>query len=426
MEYERGALYRMESTQNPLFKRLWWIWIIIIAIVAFVILTIIGNLNSHQFQDDNIKKQESINYDTVSPYPACPENLAGLFSYPLMLPEDYLFINPLGNLNPPNHVFPTDHMYFYFRQNNVGRPYERSVYAPGDMVLTSVEEIKQTQKNASSFRMNFIICDEIIVWISNMDNVSDQIRNDLKSVNAQCQNDPPTPAGTDVRCIYATDIQVKAGNLLGYIGGSFDNDEQAVDFGVYNNSESYSRNSLYDMHVLCPIDLYAEGDIKKVIYSRLGIYKYDKFILRTTEPRCGSAAQDIPGTIQGAWYEQVADVSAYKKDPRGKVEMLSLARENVDPAVSTISFGMDFPISGKISFMPESDGVMNRDFSEVTADGKIYCYQNQYIGNKSGFWHYIPGKAIVQLLDEHHLKIEQQDDACGGSESFKNPFSYER
>lgn len=42
------------------------------------------------------------------------------------------FIVPLGNLNPPGHTFPSDHIYFYNRIPNTPFPGAVPVYAPGD------------------------------------------------------------------------------------------------------------------------------------------------------------------------------------------------------------------------------------------------------------------------------------------------------
>src|SRR5204863_52360 len=48
-------------------------------------------------------------------------------------PETIRFITPLGNLNPPAHTTPTDHVYFYFANPDAGeQPAARrtSVFAP--------------------------------------------------------------------------------------------------------------------------------------------------------------------------------------------------------------------------------------------------------------------------------------------------------
>lgn len=51
------------------------------------------------------------------------------------------WITPLGNLNPPDHTLPTDHIYFYFAAPNAGeQPLARrtAFFAPADGVVTTV------------------------------------------------------------------------------------------------------------------------------------------------------------------------------------------------------------------------------------------------------------------------------------------------
>ena len=51
------------------------------------------------------------------------------------------WITPLGNLNPPDHTLPTDHIYFYFAAPNLGeQPAARrtAFFAPADGTVTTV------------------------------------------------------------------------------------------------------------------------------------------------------------------------------------------------------------------------------------------------------------------------------------------------
>src|SRR5438552_340072 len=52
-----------------------------------------------------------------------------------------LWITPLGNLNPPSHTLPTDHIYFYFANPDAGEsPIARRTefMAPGDGTVTTI------------------------------------------------------------------------------------------------------------------------------------------------------------------------------------------------------------------------------------------------------------------------------------------------
>src|SRR5947207_4792604 len=77
------------------------------------------------------------------------------------------FILPLGNLNPPSHTFPTDHIYFY-----VGflRPEARGVpvFAPGDGNVTAIISHSNDPKvmvrvtNTMSYYLDHVVLDSAI------------------------------------------------------------------------------------------------------------------------------------------------------------------------------------------------------------------------------------------------------------------------
>jgi hypothetical protein len=84
------------------------------------------------------------------------------------------------------------------------------------------------------------------------------------------------------------------------------------------------------------------------------------------------------------------------------------------------------------TFTPAHSGIINREFSEVNADNKIYCYQSD--DNFDGSYLNEDGKTItkegfkylLQLVDDTHLKAEVQSGVCGIRELFKNPDKFER
>ena len=99
--------------------------------------------------------------------------------------------------------------------------------------------------------------------------------------------------------------------------------------------------------------------------------------------------------------------------------------ENDEPEQSVISIGGVFTESGRWLFTEKESGQVNRKFSDVTIDDKIYCYQAE-----------IPtlpqdplpsGRIIVQLTSDTELKIEHQDGTCsGGYSSTDKAVIYER
>ncbi len=52
-----------------------------------------------------------------------------------------------------------------------------------------------------------------------------------------------------------------------------------------------------------------------------------------------------------------------------------MVHDNVDPAQGVLSIGTTFPdATGAWRFTPTGTGQVNREPSEVTADGEVYCY----------------------------------------------------
>jgi len=85
------------------------------------------------------------------------------------------------------------------------------------------------------------------------------------------------------------------------------------------------------------------------------------------------------------------------------------------------------------TFTPAHSGTTDREFSEITADGKIYCYQGSQEGfsgsnvdkNGNPIENRTP-KYLLQLIDDTHIKVESQIGACSANEKFSNPVIYER
>jgi hypothetical protein len=59
----------------------------------------------------------------VDPIPDCPADVSlPLFGTSPIALEDIISLIPLGNLNPPSHTFPTDHIYLSLRRSDLSDP----------------------------------------------------------------------------------------------------------------------------------------------------------------------------------------------------------------------------------------------------------------------------------------------------------------
>lgn len=102
-----------------------------------------------------------------------------------------------------------------------------------------------------------------------------------------------------------------------------------------------------------------------------------------TDLRCGgSGLVDLDACNSDTFFSvsPVADQNIQASVPLG----------NLSPTDHT------FPTDHIYFFLPESSGFINRDFSDVTADGNIYCYDHT------------SGAVLVQMTSGERLLIEHQ------------------
>ena len=95
--------------------------------------------------------------------------------------------------------------------------------------------------------------------------------------------------------------------------------------------------------------------------------------------------------------------------------------DNFDPTIANLSVGGTIINPGVIQFKPNHTGLINREFSEVKADGDIYCY------NSPGtWWQKDIGKILVQLVNNETVKVEYQKGTRDSSKKFITPTTYNR
>ena len=129
---------------------------------------------------------------------------------------------------------------------------------------------------------------------------------------------------------------------------------------------------------------------------------YSGSVLRTAPPLCGTIDQDVPGTAQGDWYHAGSPDSP--EDPH-----LALAHDNVVVSSGVFSSGTSIPGLqglGTLLFSPAHSGRVQREFSEVVADGNEYCYDS--------FTNLVGSILVLKMPDAFSLQIEKQTAAsCG-------------
>jgi hypothetical protein len=306
-------------------------------------------------------------------------------------------IVPLGNLSPPSHTQPTDHLYMNTTTVSPGVATVANIVAPGDMLITEVS--KQTRSGGGpndgvNYGMKFFPCADVFMYFSHIVTLSPDL---TTRVGAITDCDPPSTVGgiTSIECNKIIQIRLTAGTLIGTVGGpSF----PGVDFGgadrrvpklaFVNPARSYGNNHNFGQNnTICPVDYFVPA-VAGALRARLG----RNGTTRTIPPVCGSVMQDVPNTAQGRWFFD----NTVQEDPH-----LALAHDNGDPRLGTISAGTSIPSLpvGARNFTTVTTGRVNLDFPLVTADGQIYCYQNLVFGPPARH-------VLIQLISATRVRIE--------------------
>jgi hypothetical protein len=260
------------------------------------------------------------------------------------------WITPLGNLNPPSHTLPTDHIYFYFTNPDAGgSPLTARVpfYAPGDgtvnwMLGGAGQESKIIVQQTSTYSY---YVDHVIL----------------------------APG-------IAVETVLTAGQVIGTTGFAY-----AVDLGVINDSITvgFVNPARYNdgemLHADAPLRYYTEP-VRSQLYAR---------VQRLGADLDGTINYDKAGTLAGNWYSQFGNLP------------LSFAYDTYDPSVPLISVGVG---TYQKVFGLTAGAPLPRDVT--VASGRqlyqLYVTHNGPSRLTSGqpFW------MLVEMTDSTHLRME--------------------
>lgn len=343
-------------------------------------------------------------------------------------------VTPIGGVNNyGGHVFPADHVYLNLKKVNPANPDSVRMTDSIKMPVTSTiyEIMRQEiyvfkqQKMHVDYSVRFSPCDEVRGFFHHFNTLSptlnDKITNaglpspqgfttlasceaSLASLNVICScNESPGDRVIRACNLSGISVPISAGDSLGDVGGE---DNFSFDMGLYdlrvpvtgfvspkrfdaNGSENYTNTR-------CPFDLFTTNTAD----SYRSIFLGKDGVAPTTEPKCGTVAQDVAGTLKGLWFKP--GQPTYPENPH-----MSLIRNEGNSLNQIISCGTSNPTLQKsYDFKVEHTGRINRDFAEIQ-DNKIYCYQNLRGIYESSIE---PNKIVLISKDPNgKLKIEGVD-----------------
>ena len=331
-----------------------------------------------------------------------PQGLAACGSAPFLtvplVPVGNIFtVSPLGNLNPPPHTFPTDHLYLYMNP-------PAAISAPGAALLTNVVVQHRTgggQQAFDDYELVFFPCADVQLELAHVANLSVQLRTKVGALDGSCNPSYQTGGFTYQQCNKSVTVSLSAGEAIGTSAASLDvfaRDRRQTLTYVSPSRLPDPDAAFGDNHVACPID-YFVASVADPMRAKLG----PPGSVRTTPPVCGEVMQDVPNTAAGKWFHPGNPNNP--EDPH-----LALAHDNVNPATGAFSVGTSIPSfpSGVYTFAPASTGRVNLDFPFVQVVGEIECYQ--VTANR---------RVLIQLVSATRLRIEGfGTGACGDPASW--------
>lgn len=362
-------------------------------------------------------KPDNKSYGGLTNLGACGASNTYLYVPPVSL-VNFSSITPLGWVSPGGHVLPSDHIYFNLNQLNYSSVINASVVAPGNVTIYQISSHSYSgngPNKGSDYSIYFAPCNNVSVYFHHLHALSSKLMSNLTPSGQQCTNGTIN-SGQVRNCNKIVSIKVKTGELLGYVGGIpfAQGGTSSLDMGVYDTRTPalvYANSSRYfslQFHVACPINYYTQN-MQNILLAKMGFGN----ITRTQPPVCGQNDYDVIGTAQGNWFQTNIPTSYVNE---GLV--ISLARSNLIPSVGVFSTGISSNIPGLSGvtyyFNPVNTGLVNRNFSNVTANGNIYCYGSLSNRWTTGGINSVSGIILLQLLNSNTLRIEYQNaGGCG-------------
>ncbi|PKB64020.1 MAG: hypothetical protein BZY80_04360 [SAR202 cluster bacterium Io17-Chloro-G2] len=363
--------------------------------------------------------------------PQCSQST--LLTLPPLEQDAYEVIIPLGLLTTPQHILPTSHIYYHLKRKfgdsggdrEANPPAVAQVRAPGNIRILEINYTVANKDGELWYRdydLVFAPCRDRLFEFIHVSTLNPELTRLLESAEpSQC--DEYGSVESQYRyCQTSVQLDITTGTVLGTTGGTV---SAALDLEAYDlsapplafaNPDRYFSDLDLRLHVTCPLDGFTPQARAEQI-GRMGGYDGRP---RTHAPVCGRVMQDVPGTVQGNWF-----TGSFDGHTNWEQEM-ALVHDHIDPTLAAISIGGSVMDMGVWLFPPEQRGLINREFSQVKPDGRIYCYQGGLSSEFGQKYPEFPGRLLIRMETEESMSVERQDGSCENGLGFSDPVVYQR
>jgi hypothetical protein len=305
--------------------------------------------------------------------------------------KDVETIQPMG-LMVGAHVTPVDHEYYYQKDFNAPKD-TYPVYATMDGTIVGVEHTGNAW---------FVVLSHSCTFYQQY-NLMTSFEKTLES---------QLPAGWGPNSNGGVSIPVKAGQIVGYVGG------QSLDLSVWDteknltgflNPIAYNNREPWKVNTVRPLDYFTDA-VKAEVLT-----KY----VRTVEPRDGKIDNDVKGQAIGNWF--VEGTNGYAGGDKGdgstveQLGHLALAYDYIDAKSPEFSIGdyqgqpAQFAVKGAVDYskITQASGLVKLELGQlnwITGDGSKWTGQFATgITVQAG-----PTKAtaLIQLTGDETMKVE--------------------
>ena len=340
--------------------------------------------------------------DPITQIPPCAGGGAPLFDALPIAAGDFLAFRPLGFLSPPIHMFPAKHSAFSMTVPGT-TAIRVPVRAPGKVWVKEIWEASFST-GGQNYQLYVYPCTDVRVYFGHIVTLSEKLMSEMQKVPPSCNSFSEGTAIVTTCRHENMAVQLASNEPMGT-----GPDTAGVDFGLLDfrlPPAAFVRLDHYDHFYpnwASPID-YFTADVRSVIASKTGSVFGSP--MRTANPIGGTFMQDIPATAQGNWFFP----GVYHASSTDLSPSLGLASDYVDPgqpmmAIGTTVSGVSM---GLYSFPGAGQGIVNRAFRDVRADGNTYCYERFLRGQSTGG---LPlgqpnGVLLISMPSDTTLKME--------------------